>query len=356
MYEDITYDILLNRMLARVDDTYDKREGSIIYNALAPAAVELQNMYIELDVILDESFADTASRTYLIRRAAERGLIPESATYAVLKGVFNKAVTIGDRFSLETLNYTVTELIDNTAHTYKLTCETVGISGNENLGTLVPINYIAGLTSAELTEVLTPGEDAEETEIFRARYYDSLSSQSYGGNKAEYKEKTNAINGVAGTKVYPVWNGGGTVKLVILNSVYTVPSTSLISDVQTIIDPVASQGQGNGIAPIGHVVTVAGVTSQTINIVTEITYQSGWDFAASKVYIFNAIDAYFLELAKTWEDNDNLIVRISQIETRLLSLTGILDVANTTINGISTNFIVDADKIPVRGTVNGSAS
>ena len=62
MFEEYTFEVILNAMLARVPDTIDKRQGSIIYNALAPAAVELQNMYINLDVILNETFADTASR------------------------------------------------------------------------------------------------------------------------------------------------------------------------------------------------------------------------------------------------------------------------------------------------------
>ena len=76
MFEEYTFETILNSMMARVPNTLDKRQGSIIYNALAPIAVELQNMYINLDVILDETFADTASREYLIRRAQERGLSP----------------------------------------------------------------------------------------------------------------------------------------------------------------------------------------------------------------------------------------------------------------------------------------
>ncbi len=56
MYENITYEVILQRMLDRVPNNIDKREGSIIYNALAPAAVELQNMYIEFDAILNEAF------------------------------------------------------------------------------------------------------------------------------------------------------------------------------------------------------------------------------------------------------------------------------------------------------------
>ena len=70
MYEHITFDVILERMMDRVPNNIDKREGSIIYDALAPAAVELAQMYIELDVILNETFADTASREYLIRRAS----------------------------------------------------------------------------------------------------------------------------------------------------------------------------------------------------------------------------------------------------------------------------------------------
>ena len=55
MYEEVTYEEILERMLERVPDDMDKREGSLIYDALAPAAIELQIMYIELDVILKET-------------------------------------------------------------------------------------------------------------------------------------------------------------------------------------------------------------------------------------------------------------------------------------------------------------
>ena len=85
MFEEYTFEVILNAMLARVPDTIDKRQGSIIYNALAPAAVELQNMYINLDVILNETFADTASREYLIKRAEERGITPYPATHCIVK-------------------------------------------------------------------------------------------------------------------------------------------------------------------------------------------------------------------------------------------------------------------------------
>lgn len=308
-------------------------------------------MYIELDVILNETFADTASRENLIKRAAERGVTPDKATYAILKGEFNIDVPIGSRFSCDDLNYTTLEKIED--HKYKLQCETLGVEGNKHFGQLIPTEYIDKLETAELIELLIPGEDEEETESLRQKYYNTLESESFGGNVADYKEKVNKISGVGGVKVYRAWNGGGTVKLVIINSNFEKPSNELINSTQTIIDPLQNQGEGLGIAPIGHVVTVDGVSSETINIASTITYQEGWNFEASKPYIEKAIDDYFSELNKTWADNDNLIVRISQIETRLLNVAGVVDIANTSINGVQENYVADKDSIVKRGEIVG---
>ena len=347
----MTYEEILQRMLDRVPNNIDKREGSIIYNALAPAAVELVQMYIEVERILNEGFADTASREYLIKRAAERGITPYPATAAVVKGEFNIDVPIGSRFSLDDLNYVVVEKIE--PGIFKLRCETSGSKANGYLGTLIPVEYIEGLTTAEVTEILVPGEDEEETEVFRERYFQSFDSQSYGGNITDYKQKTKSIPGVGGVKVYPVWNGGGTVKLVILDSEFEKPSLELINQVQTIIDPVTNQGEGLGIAPIGHVVTVEGVKERIVNISTNITYQQGWQWEDIKPYVENVIDEYFLELIKDWENQDSILIRISQIESRILEINGVVDIADTQINELTENLTLESDEIPVRGEIIG---
>ena len=71
MFEETTYETILERMKDRVSDSMDKREGSIIHDALAPTAIELQLVYIDLDTVLREVFTDTASREFLVRRAEE---------------------------------------------------------------------------------------------------------------------------------------------------------------------------------------------------------------------------------------------------------------------------------------------
>ena len=67
-------------MLDRVKDEFDRREGSVIYDATAPASIEFAELYILADVILKQAFATTADRDFLILRAAEFNISPEPAT------------------------------------------------------------------------------------------------------------------------------------------------------------------------------------------------------------------------------------------------------------------------------------
>ena len=218
----------------------------------------------------------------------------------------------------------------------------------------MPIQYLEGLETAEITEVIIPGEDEEETEAFRKRYFNSLSSQSFGGNVIEYKQKVSAVQGVGGVKVYPVWNGGGTVKVVITDSENKKPSAELINSVQTTVDPEQNHGEGMGIAPIGHIVTVEGVTETAINLVFNISLAEEWTWEDIKPHIEEVIDKYFTELNSSWDESGNIIVRISQLESRILELVGIVDIADTTINGEAKNYIADENSILVRGSVSNA--
>lgn len=348
MYENKTYETILREKLSKVADSLDKREGSIIYDALAPNSLESAMIYAALDTILTETFADTASREYLIKRCAERGITPYGATAALGMGEFNIAVPLGSRFSCGKYNWVVTEQVTPTQ--FYLLCETPGAAPNGYTGQLIPIDYIDGLISAQLVSIAINGEDEEETESLRLRYLNSFQGQSYGFNRAQYVEVVEAMPGVGGVKPYRAWNGPGTVKLVITDSEYGVPSSELIDSVQTAIDPTVNSGEGIGLAPIDHEVTVAGVTGTAINIVTALTFAPGWTLEETLPYIQQAIDGYFGELNATWAREKNLLVRVSQIESRLLALAGVVDISGTTLNGGTSNVLLAENAIAVRGT------
>lgn len=363
MYEDLTYESLLAGMLAYAleqaaarEETLDSREGSMLWYGSAPAAVEAQNIYIMLDTILNETFADTATRPYLLRRAQERGLFPKPASYAIGRAVTTPPeveIPIGARFSLNDLNFAITE--KESPGVYRVRCETLGEAGNEGIGRLIPIEYIKGLEGAELTEILIPGEDEQATESFRREYLDSFAVQAFGGNIADYKKKAKALQGVGGVKVYPVWNGGGTVKLVLLDSMFHKPTAELVDAVQTAIDPETNHGDGLGLAPIGHTVTVQGVAETAIDIEMAVTCKEGWAWEDVRPYAETAVEEYFHELAETWADEDGgVTVRVSAVEMRLLACPGVLDVGDTKLDGQPKNLVLDENAIPVRGEIIGT--
>lgn len=406
MYENKDFDTIMEEMLDSVSDKLDKREGSVIYDAIAPMAMELAQAYIDMDMILNESYADTASYYYLIKRAAERGIYPKEETYAVCKMVVEPVyapISIGDRFALGDLNYEVSSIIDASAGCYQLTCETAGIVGNQQLGDLLTIESkedLNDMETAAITEILIPGEEEEDVEDFRKRYFDSFTNISFAGNVADYKTRIADLNGVGACKVYRAWEKGftpltfippetvgewikkqsadtvgaqvyewlknvydaandrlltvgGTVGLYIISSEFKAPSESLVKSVQNLVDPDEYAGEGIGLAPIGHVVKVAGVKEIPINISIKAVYKTGYTFNTLKESIQKVIDNYLNELSVSWSNETNLVVRKSQIESRVLLLDGVLDVTETLLNGKEDNVILNEDEIPVRGDVNG---
>ena len=322
MYEDMTFENIMDRCLDRVSSSIDKREGSVVYDAIAPAAAELAIMYIELAYLMDRAFPDTESGDDLTKKVRERSIFRTPATAAIRKGYFEDGngaamdVPIGTRFSGDNLNYTVTEKI--ATGQFRLLCETPGAAGNQYQGNLFPIDYVEGLGAARLADILINGEDEESDEDLLDRYMDSLQAQAYGGNKG-------------------------------------IPSSDLVNSVQTAVDPVQSQGVGDGIAPIGHVVTVEGVTGTTINVSFTLTFSGSSTWSTVETSVKKAIQDYFDSLAKTWDEQENLVVRVSQIETKVLNVEGVIDITGTKINGGTQNISLASNAIPVLGVVtNGS--
>lgn len=348
----MTFEYLMESVLSRVDDELDKRQGSIIYDAVAPCCKEIEMIYKALDNVINQAFADTADREYLIKRAKERGLQPRDATHALIMAEMDIEVEIGARFNLETVNYSVESLlsIDNGRYIYRLKCETAGEEGNQT-GALSPIENISGLGYSVATEILSYGQDIEDTESFRQRYFESLDTYAFGGNIADYKKKGMEIDGVGGIRVCTATelNRGGEVELIIQGADFGVPSEDLISRVQEVFDP--KSGSGLGLAPIGHSVTVKGVKSESVHIAAAVYYKNGY----SSANIFNKakslIQEYFDGLNSQWAERDYITVQRANVWYILSNIEGIDEVAEVYINGNKRNQDFDSDVIVEVGEI-----
>lgn len=345
MYTDTqNFEEIMRRMLSRIPNGIDKREGSIIWDALAPAALEIESIYYALDGVVANTFASTSSREYLILRARERGLVPFKATKSIVKAKFNTAVEKGVRFNANGIIFKVLEVIDSNENTYKLECEETGEVGNINEGDLVQIDFIQGLSSAKIVELLVIGKKEEDTEEFRKRYFNSFEEQAFGGNIADYQEKTLAVEGVGAVKVTPVWNGGGTVKLTVLDANLNKANNDTISKVQEKIDP-RKDGSGVGLAPIGHIVTVETAEEVNINISMRVSFVGSMTFEEKKEKFKEVIELYFKELKKNWH-KESIILRPAHIISRLLNINNVEDITELKINNQSSNLKLTEFQIP----------
>lgn len=339
----LTYDELLKRALGRISNQMDTSEGSFLFDAIVPCVAELYEAYLYIEELEKRVFADTAYGEYLERRAAERGIYRKPATYAIRKAYFNVDVPIGSRWAKEELVYTVTEKVQEGV--FLTEANQTGAIGNRYSGELVNMDFIENLTSATLGEVVIAGEDEEEDESLRLRYFSSFEKEAFGGNKRDYEEKIGSIDGVGVVKVYPTWNGGGTVKIRLLDTENNVPSSELVQMVQELIDPIQTSGEGLGIAPIGHKVTVEGAEEVGVQITTQLTFkETSWENVRQDVV--GVVEKYFKELRSKWSEND-VVIRISQIESRLLDIEGIIDVQGTKLNGNSSNLYLNDEQVPV---------
>jgi uncharacterized phage protein gp47/JayE len=355
----MTYEVIMERLLSRVESNYpdlDRREGSIIFNALAPAAMELAMMYVELDITRSESFVNTATREYILQGCKDMGMDISifSASVGTHKAEFDVEVPIGSRWSCDLYNYEVIELIEQNEETnyyeYKMLCESPGTEPNNVTGELTPITDTPlNLTYAKLTECLIEGENETSDEDVKSAYYEYVNSTKSDGNVNQYKQwceefvTEEGSRGIGNYKIVPLWNGANTVKVSILSSSNRIASEELIAEFQEYLDP-NSEGMGNGVAPIGAIVTVTTATELPINITATVTMQSGYTDTTS---INTALANYFSEIA--YKKNQ---VAYMNVGSAILAAEGVDSVSNVTINGGTADITLSDEQIPVLGTTN----
>lgn len=348
MSKEISFEKTMSRMLDTISDDFDKRETSIIYQAVAMVVPELMLLQSDIELMEDEAFPDSCNYNSLVRFSGLRNIHPKQATRGVVIAEFSKDIEIGTRFNCEERNYEVLEKINT--NKYKLIAEETGHI--ESIGDLTPINDMPDLRTAKITSVYLDGREEESLESLRKRYMESLDYQAFGGNRADYIEKVTSVDGVGACKVFrrpkATSSEVGKITIVIVDTTYKNASRELIKNVASILTP-TEDGEGAGLAPIGHKITVVGAEKQTVNVKTRITIERDIDNITRD--LTKAIEEYLHELRTGFGSDEATVVRISAIENKILGIKGVIDVSNTTINGVEKNLTIEDKSIPVIGEV-----
>lgn len=350
-----TYDELLTRMLARVPPEIDKRQGSIIYDTLSLEALELAQHYAELPDLINLFYPDTAIDDWLDRSCMQYGGITRRPATQALRSatVRNREgnlmmIPIGSRFRINDITLITVE--QKQTGIYNMRVEQYGVIGNNYSGAMLPISNIDGLGSATLEGVIIAAQDREEDDAYRERFFYLNSRPAFGGNIPDYEIETLNIDGVGDVVVFPIWNGDGTVKLMICDTKGNAASAELVELVQNKFMPLNAEGLGTGLAPIGHNVTVSTSTDFIINVEADIKPEGGYSLADLKPQIEEAIKDYI----------DNIpfkesLLYVARVIAAILNVPHVLDVSDIKLNGAMANIALDKTstsfQTPLTGTI-----
>ena len=333
MFEDMTFENILNDMLSRVPNDIDKRPGSVIYDALAPAAFKLAEMYFQLNHFIDLVSGDTAVGEYLDRVVADYGITRKPATKAVRKIETSGPIALGTRWGIEGTTYIIIEKISD--NEYIAECEQYGEIGNQYAGELENIDNISGVT-ATLTDIIISGAEEESDENLRTRFYQQIQAPSTSGNAADYVKWALEVPGVGDAKVFPLWDGPGTVKVLIVDSNMEVDETleqAVYEHIETV-------------RPIGATVTVDSPTEKVINLSANITLDGSKTLEEVEAAFTDAFTQYIKSTVF-----ETYTVSYARIGSILLSTPGVEDYENLLVNDDTANIIIGDEEMPIAGDV-----
>ncbi|OPX87016.1 MAG: Baseplate J-like protein [Pelotomaculum sp. PtaB.Bin104] len=343
-----TRETIQARMLQNINDSFDRSTGSFFFDATKPVAIELEGMGADIDGILDKGFATTATGEYLDRKVAEQGLNPprKPATKATgtvqITGQQGATIAKGIKVASDTVTYTVTSETTVIGATnieiVSVECDQAGSIGDAPVGAIksFPVT-IAGLSAVTNPAAFTDGYDGESDTELRQRYFEKVRTPPTSGNVYHYRSWAKEVTGVGDARIFPLWNGNGTVKVVIIDSNKQPADAELISDVTTHIEDVR---------PIGATVTVVSAAGLSINIVATLTLATGYTLNQVKGYIETNITNYLKSIAFI-----ESAVSYARIGSTILSTEGVLDYTGLTVNGGTSNIAVSDLQVAILGTV-----
>ncbi|WP_438445915.1 baseplate J/gp47 family protein [Gorillibacterium sp. sgz5001074] len=345
MFESMTQEAILAKLLARIPDGISKQEGTVTYDVAAALSVELALAYVQLERGLRLGFAHTSSGAYLEMRADEHGVSRKPAVKATgrvtISGTDGAPIGKGAVFATTSGTRFVTKtaaVIVGTTATVDVEAEVAGAAGNVAAGTIsvIPVS-IPGVSVVTNTLPTTGGFDAETDESLLQRLLLRVRNQATSGNAAHYKLWATEVNGIGDAKVFPQWNGPLTVKVVLLDQNRRAPGTVLVEETAAYIE---SQ------RPIGAQVMVVPAPEVPVHLSVDLTLSSG-TLAAAKADIENGVQEYLKGLAFT-----DPIVRFVRIANIVLEASGVQDYTALTVNGGNGNVTIPDGSVAVLGTVN----
>lgn len=343
-----TFEDILASIKSRIADVsnLDTSEGSYTDTVIRAAAMEIASDYFDQEAMLPIAFVDETSGIYIDKRAAEYGLTRKNGTRAVASVTFSgrdgasvpAGTAVQTREGLVFLTDTAVMVASGSA-TAAVTAENTGSVYNVEAGAITTLQNSVGVVVQSSTAAIG-GTDDETDEALVERLYAIWRKPATSGNANQYEAWALEVDGIGGAKVWPTWNGGGTVKVVVLDSNMEPPAAEKVQEVAAYIETVR---------PICVDVTVEAASETVITVAAEVQTEASTTKQEVQEQFRQLLDTYCKEIAFKMQT-----VVYNRIAYMLLSIPGVTDFTDLTVNGGKSNLTLADNAVPVLGTVSVS--
>lgn len=332
---------ILNELMQNLPKEYDTSEGSFAYDILASSSFGFENLYKSLQGIFESAFVSTAKGYELDKKCSEQGIFRKPAIKSSgnveVKGTEGAIIQKGALCSSDTVNFEFTENIIIPASgkiVAMVKCLNSGASGNVPSGAIktFPVT-IAGIHEVTNISAFSNGVEIESDESLRSRFLDKVRKPATSGNVSHYEQWAKSIAGVGAVKVFPLYGGAGTVKVVICSSASTPVSDDILKETSQYIETQR---------PIGADVLVENAVVKNIEIRVKLTFKPGADTERAKKEITLNIKEFLKNIAFK-----RSFVSYPKIGSIIFDNENIEDYSNLQINGGSDNILLNDTEVAV---------
>jgi len=328
-----------NRGLTPEDiDWVDTRPGSPYYLATQPSVLQIAAAYERMNEAVGAAILITTWGQNLDLIAWGYGQLRRPAVQAVgtvlFTGENGTLIGTGTKVSPVQIDPNVVPPVFETTQSGTISggqlslairAVEAGAEGNVAAGQITFLqSTLPGIATVTNSAATTDGADEENDEQLKERlqlYFDGRGS----GTQADYARWALSRSGVGRVKVVPTWDGPGTVKVVVMGVDGDPVSNTIVSDVQTFLDPVPGQGQGQ--APINHEVTVATPAVTQVWISATIQCDTGYSLTGANgtVDLTDQLDQIMSDYVDQLNAGEDVV--FNHVLGQFFKVSGVVDVS-----------------------------
>nr|WP_293995641.1 baseplate J/gp47 family protein [uncultured Fusobacterium sp.] len=338
---------LRNKFLDKLENALSKMEGTFNFDIASANGTLLEELYLYLEYMEKQTFIDTATEDWAVDYHAllfgvKRRLGTKSKGEIKVKGKPNTTILTGtvllNRKGVKYKTLGDILLNSNGIGTGEIECFDSGEIGNCAIGEITTFE----ISNADVYSVLnereiTGGFEKEPNSSLIARAKEKITKPAHSGNIYDYIQWAKQVEGVGRVTVKPLWNGNGTVKVLVANYNDEVADSALIQKVRERIE--REDGK-----PVGANVTIVGFNNKNIAIAATVILKQGYKLIDLQDKIIVAIRQIIKNGGALFNKNLQEVLSINRIEKTVLELDGILE-CFVKVNNSTQNINVSEEEI-----------